>query len=135
MTFEELNSVRKLKKQLADETEKLKVLDIVIESFPHKYGKANGGGGNSAKVPTSPFEGFATLKVDTEEKIENLQKQLRETIPKLTALIQENFSDSTEQSLLIYRYVACKRFKEISYLLGYSEQWIYKKHRELLKKL
>ena len=135
MTFEELNSVRKLKKQLADENKKLEVLDIVIESFPHKYGKVNGGGGTSAKLPTSPFEGFATLKVDTEKKIENLQKQLRETIPKLTALIQENFTDTTEQSLLIYRYVACKRFKDISFLLGYSEQWIYKKHREILKSL
>lgn len=132
MTFEELNEVRKLKRQIADENKKLKALEIVIKSFPHKYCKD--GGGNRQSVPTSPFEIFLMQKCDCEEKIEMLQSQLRLAVPKLTKKIQENFSDSAEQTLLIYRYVACKFFKEISFLLGYSEQWIYKKHKEILRK-
>ena len=134
MTFEELNIVRKLKKKIADEQKKLNALKIVIESFPHKYGKSESGEGNASKVPTSPFEIFLMQRLDCEEKIEVLQMQLRDEVPKLTKKIQENFSDSTEQTLLIYRYVACKFFKEISFLMGYSEQWTYKKHREILKK-
>ena len=133
MTFQELNSVRRIKKQIAEENKKLKALSIVIESFPHKYCKGSGGG--SMKVPTSPFEIFLMQKCDCEENIEMLQNRLRDEVPVLTKKIQENFPDSTEQTLLLYRYVACKFFKEISFLLGYSEQWIYKKHKELLKNL
>ena len=134
MTFQELNSVRRIKKQIAEENKKLKALNILIESFPHKYGKVEGGGssGNTAK---SPFESFIVEAQECEENIKRLQFQLRDEVPRLTKKIQENFSDSTEQTLLIYRYVACKFFKEISFLLGYSEQWIYKKHKAILKNL
>ena len=132
MTFEELNSVRKMKKQIAEENKKLKAIEIVIESFPHKYGKSEGGG-QTSKIPTSPFEIFLMQKCDCEEKIEKLQTQLREEVPRLTKKIQENFTDSTEQTLLLYRYVACKFFKEISFLLGYSESKIYKMHKQILK--
>ena len=134
MTFEELNVVRKLKKRIADESKKLKALQIVIGAFPHKYGKAESGGssGNAAK---SQFEGFVIEEQECEENIKRLQVQLREEVPKLTTKIQKNFFDSTEQTLLLYRYVACKFFKEISFLMGYSEQWIYKKHKAILKSL
>ena len=134
MTFEELNVVRKLKKRIADESKKLKALQIVIGAFPHKYGKSEGGGssGNAAK---SQFEGFVIEEQECEENIKRLQVQLREEVPKLTTKIQKNFFDSTEQTLLLYRYVACKFFKEISFLMGYSEQWIYKKHKAILKSL
>ena len=134
MTFEELNLVRKIKKQIADENKKLKALELVIESFPHRYGKSQSGG-SSGGVAKSAFEIFLIESTDCASRIENLQMQLREEVPKLTMKIQKNFSDSTEQTLLIYRYIACKFFKEISFLMGYSEQWIYKKHKELLKKL
>lgn len=135
MTFEELNEVRKLKKQIDAENKKLKALNIVIESFPHKYGKSENIGGKVVRFSTSPFEIFLMQRVDCVNKIESLQLQLREEIPRLTKKIQENFSDSFEQSILLYRYVACKFFKEISFLLGYSEQWIYKKHKAILKSL
>ena len=134
MTFQELNSVRRIKKQIAEENKKLKALNILIESFPHKYGKAEGGG-NSGNAAKSPFESFIVEAQECEENIKRLQFQLRDEVPRLTKKIQENFSDPTEQTLLIYRYVACKFFKEISFLLGYSEQWIYKKHKTILKSL
>ena len=133
MTFEELNSVRKLKKQIADENKKLSALKIVIGALPHKYGKPKILTSNN--LSKSSFENFTLQMIDTEKKIENLQIKFCDEVPKLTKKIQENFSDSTEQTLLIYRYVACKFFKEISFLLGYSEQWIYKKHKAILKKL
>ena len=132
MTFEELNVVRKLKKRIADESKKLKALQIVIGAFPHKYGKTESGG-SSGNVAKSPFEGFVIEAQECEENIKRLQFQLREEVPKLTTKIQENFSDSTEQTLLLYRYVACKFFKEISFLMGYSESKIYKLHKLILK--
>ena len=134
MTFEELNIVRKLKNQIADENRKLQALKIVIGAFPHKYGKSENNV-SSAGVAKSDFENFSIQIADTEKKIENLQVKLCEEIPKLTEKIQKNFSDRNVQTLLIYRYVACEYFRDISFLMGYSENWIYWKHNQILKSL
>ena len=135
MTFEELNEVRKLKKQIAEEDKKLRALKIVIGAFPHKYGVDNCGGGNSGNNSKSMFENFTIQIIDCEKKIEKLQLQLLDEIPRLTKKIQENFTEPLTQSILLYRYVACKYFKEISFLIGYSEQWLFKRHKEILKNL
>ena len=134
MTFEELNIVRKLKKQIADETKKLQALKIVIGAFPHKYGKQNQGG-SSGGVAKSDFESFVVQIADTEKKIENLQTELTDAVPRLTKKIQSEITDTAEQTLLIYRYVACKFFRDIGFLMGYSEAHVYFRHREILKNL
>lgn len=133
MTFEELNIVRRLKKQIDAENKKLRALKIVLESMPHKYCKSEEVG--SGGVGKSPFEIFAVQIIDTENKIAKLQADLTDSIPKLTKKIQETFSDSTEQTLLIYRYVSCEYFRDIGFLMGYSENWVYWKHNQLLKSL
>ena len=134
MTFEELNIVRKLKNQIADENRKLRALKIVIGAFPHKYGKS-ANNVSSAGVAKSDFENFSIQIADTEKKIENLQVKLDEEILKLTEKIRKNFPDGDAQKLLIYRYVFCKYFHDISFLMGYSETWAYWKHNQILKSL
>ena len=133
MTFAELNEVRCLKKKIADENKKLKALKIVIGSVPHKYGKSDEGGSGTAATK-SAFESFIVQIADCEKKIESLQAQLTDAVPRLTKKIQDEVSDSAEQSLLIYRYVACEYFRDIGFLMGYSENWIYWKHNKILKK-
>ena len=131
MTLEELNVVRKLKKKITDEAKKLKALETVIESFPHKYG--NEEGGKSGGVAKSAFEFFVITLIDCETKIENLQSQLQEEAQKLTKKIQAEFEVTDEQILLIYRYVACKSFHEVSRLMHYSLRMVYKVHERIIK--
>ena len=118
MTFEELNEVRNLKKHLSLENKKLEALKVVIGAFPHKYSAS--GEGKSAGLAKSTFENFSVQLVDVEKRIEKIQEQLTEAVP---------------QTLLIYRYVACKFFRDIGYLMGYSESRVYQLHSKILKKV
>ena len=134
MTLSELNEVRNLKKRLEGEQKKLNALKIVVGAFPHKYGQSEEGGAGSGGTPKSAFEGYVVQIADTEKNIEKLQNELTQAVPRLTEKIQAEFSDTAEQTLLIYRYVACKFFRDIGFLMGYSENWIYWKHNQILKK-
>ena len=133
MTFAELNEVRRLKKKLADENKKLVALKIVIGAFPHKYGKSDGGGSGTVATK-SAFESFIVQIADCEKEIESLQAQLNDAVPRLTKKIQDEISDSAEQTLLIYRYVACKYFRDIGFLMGYSERRVYQLHEQIVKR-
>lgn len=134
MTFDELNIVRKLRRQVADENKKLQALKIVIGAFPHKYGKSDGGGSSSGFANSAGFENFTLQIADTEKKIENLNNQLCVAMLELKDKIQSDFINSSEQSLLLYRYVACKPFHEIARLMHYSLRMVYKMHYRLIKK-
>ena len=133
MTFEELNEVRNLKKHLSLENKKLEALKVVIGAFPHKYSAS--GEGKSAGLAKSTFENFSVQLIDVEKRIEKIQEQLTEAVPRLTNKIQATFTNATEQTLLIYRYVACKFFRDIGYLMGYSESRVYQLHSKILKKV
>ena len=134
MTLKELNEVRNLKKQLEGEQKKLNALKIVVGAFPHKYGQSEEGGAGSGGTPKSAFESYVVQIADTEKNIEKLQQELTQAVPRLTEKIQTEIIDSAEQTLLIYRYVACKFFRDIGFLMGYSEQHIYFLHNKVLKK-
>ena len=64
-----------------------------------------------------------------------MQKRLVEAVPTLTEKLHATLSDRTEQTLMIYRYVVCKYFRDIGIEMGYSENWVYWKHKEILKKI
>ena len=134
MTLKELNEVRNLKKQLEGEQKKLNALKIVVGAFPHKYGQSEEGGAGSGGTPKSAFESYVVQIADTEKNIEKLQQELTQAVPRLTEKIQTEFIDSAEQTLLIYRYVACKFFRDIGFLMGYSERRVYKIHEQVIKK-
>lgn len=134
MTLNELYAVRNLKKRLEGEQKKLNALKIVVGAFPHKYGQSDEGAG-SGGTPKSAFESYVVQIADTEKNIEKLQNELTQAVPRLTEKIQTEIIDSAEQTLLIYRYVACKFFRDIGFLMGYSEQHIYFLHNKILKNL
>ena len=135
MTLSELNEVRNLKKRLEGEQKKLNALKIVVGAFPHKYGQSEEGGAGSGGTPKSAFESYVVQIADTEKNIEKLQNELTQAVPRLTEKIQNEVANTDEQTLLIYRYVACKFFRDIGFLMGYSEARVYSLHREILKKL
>lgn len=132
MTYEELNAVRKLKKKIAEGQIRLKALKNCAESAATSklsHDKVNN------KNTASKVEVLAVMIADLETEITEMQKKLVETIPTLTAKIQSEISDNAEQTLLLYRYVACKYFRDIGFLMGYSENWVYWKHNQILKKI
>lgn len=129
MTFAELNEVRTLKKQIATAKQKLTALRDSAESVTTKLELTPKG--TTAK---SRLEVLATLIVDTDAEISRLQTRLQNAVPELTGKILAEVHDSTEQTLMIYRYIACKYFRDIGFLMGHSENWVYWKHNQILKK-
>lgn len=132
MTWQELNEVRTLKKRIAMEQKNLKALrDSASSISSNNFGAEK----ISSKNTKSRVEILTVLIVDTEKEIEELQKRLIEAVPTLTQKIQTKVPDKAEQTLLIYRYVACEYFRDIGFKMGYSEQHIYYLHNRILQKL
>lgn len=132
MTWQELNEVRTLRKRIATEQSNLKSLRASATSIT-----SNNFGADNIKSQNhkSRVEILTALIVDTEKEIEELQKRLVDAVPTLTAKLQSNLSDKTEQTLMIYRYVVGKYFRDIGFEMGYSENWVYWKHKQILKKI
>lgn len=150
MTFEELNEVRNLKHKITQTTRRIKALEDCIKpagvkySRGYKYDEKTGEVIGSftcldampkGKNPTSPTEILAVMLIDEKNSLTALRDRLKAAIPELTEKILQNFSDETDQTLLIYRYVACEYFRDIGFKMGYSERRVYQKHEEILKKL
>lgn len=128
MTYEELNVVRNLKKKLEAEKQKLSALRESITPATPKLNDAPHGT-NTA----SPTEKLATMITDTERKIANLNIRIEIESFKLTNKIQAEVPNETEQALLIHRYINCKHFRDIGFLMGFSEAHVYFTHRKILK--
>ena len=83
----------------------------------------------------SQVETLVALIIDTEKEIEKIHSRLIAAVPELTSKIQAEVKDNVEQTLLIYRYVACEYFRDIGFKLGYSEQHTYYLHKRILDKV
>lgn len=130
MTFAELNEVRTLKKQIAGAKQKVAALRESAESVTVKLEPTPKGTATESRL-----EVLTALIVDTEAEISRLQARLQEAVPELTEKILAEVHDNAEQNLLIYRYVACKYFRDIGFVMGKSKNWIYWKHNKILKKI
>lgn len=144
MTWQELNEVRTLKKRITQVQQKLKALRDCIRPATVKYTRETNNKGESYtaldvmpknKNTNSQTETLAVMLTDSEKELSALQKRLTETIPALTKKIQAELTDNIEQTLMIYRYVACEYFRDIGFKMGYSEQHIYYLHNRILQKL
>ena len=147
MTFEELNIVRKLKKQIADEEQKLQGFKDLAQSITPQATRVTLREGKKEVSYTcldaqpkgtskdSRIEMTVALIVDTEKIIENLKTQLETETPLLIKKIQGEFPDGTEQRILISRYVAGQSFREIARRMEYSLQHIFRVHTRILKSL
>lgn len=130
MTFAELNEVRTLKQKIATAKQKVTALRESAEMITTKLEPTPKGRKTESRV-----EVITALIVDTDAEIAQLQARLQQAVPELTEKILATVTDSAEQTLLIYRYVACKYFRDIGFLMGYSENWVYWKHNKILKKI
>lgn len=145
MTYGELNVVRNLKKLISDEEKKLAALQLCVEEITSKGAKfARDKDGSYPYLDTMPKgrgavssrpENFAVMIADAEAKIRRIQARMDQESFNLTDKIQREVPSDFDRTLLIYRYVACKHFREIGILLGVSEAHTYFKHREILKTL
>ena len=147
MTIEELNIVRKLKKQISDEEQKLQGFKDLAQSItPQATRVTHREGANEISYTCldaqpkgtskdSRIETTVALIVDTEKIIENLKNQLEKETPLLIKKIQIEFPDGTEQRILINRYVVGKSFREIAQRMKYSLQHIFRIHTRILKSL
>lgn len=81
----------------------------------------------------SPTEMLATMITDAERKIAALNIRIENEVLKLTNKIQSEVPNESEQTLLIHRYINCKHFRDIGFLMGFSEAHVYFTHRRILK--
>lgn len=147
MTYEELNEVRTLRSRILKGKQKLQALRDCIKPAGVKYTREtiskDGKKESYTCLDVSPkshktesvTETLAIMISDTEKELSELQKRLINAIPALTKKIQAEVTDNTEQTLMIYRYVACEYFRDIGFKMGYSENWVYWKHNSILKKI
>ena len=148
MTFEELNIVREIKKQIADESQRLEGLkDFALSITPQFSRETYRDEKNKLQSFTclnvlpkgnstdSRVEKIAVLIADTEKNISDLKIQLEKETPLLIKKIQAEFPDGIEQRILINRYVVGKSFREISHIMKYSLRQIFYIHERILKRL
>ena len=148
MTFEELNIVRKIKKQVTDEEMKLQALkDCAIsitpqfkrETYIDEQGKLRSFTclDNSPKSGNtdSRIEKIVVKIVDSERNLEKLKIGLESAKLHLTEKICEEYQEATEQAILLYHYVSCRSFREIAHIMHYTLRYIYKIHERILNNL
>lgn len=148
MTLEELNIVRKLNQQIADEEKKLQGFKDLAQSMTPPFSRETYiDERNKLQSYTclnalpkgssidSRVEMVATLIVDTEKVIEGLKKRIKTERTLLVQKIQNEVSDTVAQTLLIHRYVLCEHFRDIGFVMRYSESYVYFTHRKILETL
>lgn len=131
MTLAELNEVRNLKNKIcmySNALENLRRLETLRTSNFDGLPKSKKGNSQVERIIVNISEG--------ERKLESMNKKLNDEVaPALERKICAEFSNLTEQTLLIFRYVYCMFFRDISNAMGYSEKHIYKLHKKALEKL
>ena len=130
MTEKELNSVRELNKQIRRQEQHLQALRLsaenlvpILDGLPHS---------NEAK---SRVEKIALMIIENERELENLRAQLDRASEDLPARIHDEVSDVQERTVLLLRYVACMRFRDIAFQLERSEARVFQIHHDVLKKI
>ena len=140
MTFEELNTVRRLRKILDDEKQKLEALKISVDSITPQFTRGDDGTtcldtSPKSKNLTSRPENLAIMLSEAEERIAQTQARIDSAITVLTDKIQLEAKDKKDQTLLLHRYVNGKHFRDIGLLMGFSEAHVYFTHRKILRYL
>lgn len=130
MTEKELNSVRELNKQIRRQEQHLQALRLsaenlvpILDGLPHS---------NEAK---SRVEKIALMIIEDERELENLRAQLDRASEDLPARIHDEVTNVQERTVLLLRYVACMRFRDIAFQLERSEARVFQIHHDVLKKI
>ena len=146
MTFKELNEVRSLKKFLTDEELRLQALrDCAVSITPQfkreTYLDEQGKLRSFTALDDTPkstntdsrVEKIVLMIVDTEQSLEKIKSRLEEVKLHLTEKICAEFQEAVEQAILLYHYVSCRSFREISHLTHYSLRHVFRIHERILE--
>ena len=144
MTFEELNIVRKLKKQIADEEQKLQGFKDLAQSITPQFSRTTCREGKKEISYTcldvqpkgnssdSRIEKIIPLIIDTEKIIADLRERLKTENSLLIEKINANFT-GIEHRILFGHYVNGKSFREIALTSHYTLRYIFFIHKRILK--
>ncbi len=130
MTWEELNEVRTLKEEIKKAEKTLAVWKRAASLGVPKYD-----GLPKSKPVSSRVEKVAIKIVDATNRIEDLKNELDAAAIQLERKIFDEVPNSTLRTLLTLRYVECMYFRDIGFVMGYSEQHIYYLHNKAMKML
>ena len=128
MTEKELNSIRELNKQIRRLEKHLQALRLsaenlvpILDGLPHS---------NEAK---SRVEKIALMIISDERELDVLRAELDRASEELPARIHDEVSDVQERTILLLRYVACMRFRDIAFQLDMSERRVFQIHHDALQ--
>ena len=123
---EYLQRVHKLKEEIKLQQSKLQSW----EEIATRTGGAGGSGGGQADAE------FAVIRIiEIKVEIARLQEQLEDAEAELLHFIQMQSLNETDKAILELRYLGDKKWEEIGQVLGYTTNWILKKHSSILRKL
>lgn len=130
MTLDELNEVRNLRATLMDAE---KVLEVWRRAGALKISTSEGL--PKSHSVDSRVERVTVKVIDAERRVADLKAQLVDAIPRLEQKICAEVTDPAEQTLLLFRYIEGMHFRDIGFLMKYSEAYVYRIHNKALKNL
>ena len=130
MTWEELNEVRILNKNIDDITTEINSLRRSLSAKT----PALDGLPKSTSVSSS-VERNAIRIADAEKALEELKLRLAEAIPRLEKKIRDEVKNPITRVIFLFRYVDCMFFSDIAFKIGYSKQHVYSLHNTTYRNL
>ena len=130
MTWEELNEVLDLKKEMKDAEKSLELLRLsATVKVPMLDGMPK------AQTTDSRVEILTIRIVDLAKEIEELKLRIIDAMRRLKNRLTIEIKDTTARTLFILKYVDGMLMRDIGFALGYSEAHIYYLHRITLENL
>lgn len=130
MTSDELNEVRNLGTVIKEAE---KELEIWRRAAAIKTPELDGL--PKSHSVDSRVERIAIKITDAENALKRLNAELEVAKARLEKKICAEVQDATARALLIFRYVDCMYFRDIGFLMGYSEAHVYYLHRNICENL
>lgn len=128
MTFDELNRVRALRKQLDSEIARLEALHLSATSLCRQLD-----GLPRSKPLTSTPERLVAAIVAAEQKISELTAALDESTTQLAAAIYATISDNLIATVAVMNFCAGLSINEIARRMNYTHNYIWKLRRRAIK--
>lgn len=130
MTEQELYKARELRNRilaLMRHSESLRLsasnLVPVLDGMPH------------ARNATSRVENISLKIIENEKELATLREEFDAEAAKLADKIKNAPLSPQEREVLILRYVACERFRDISFQTHYSDAHVFHLHRSAVDKI
>lgn len=132
LTVEELNSAKMIREEISREQSKLEALKISATSLNFAMDDVK----VQSKAQTSKTEKFATLIIEAERRIDELESKLVEVSAELANKISLTFSrNALFVAVLIQHYCGGLNFTAIAAKIGYTRDYVWKLHKRAIAAL